>query len=532
MGCWGGWLKLIVVLFLTTLIVSCGNTDKKSTSSGSPFVFQSRARLNLVARTTQNDPTVLELIATLLDPQGNPFRNQRVTFEAEFPDATLLPANTPQNQALACRNRNGTGNATRCTNRGAAITDDNGQAQVTLVAGLLTGRMRVIAEAPSSLNIANAISVTITNRGFLGGVDLAVFPDAATFINPLVQPGTDGSMVTFEAKGGTPPYWWTNNNTDLGRIDLVGVILVNGQPINEKAKYTLTGPIPTDQTGALQDTITLTDGTGASVTATITVIFADCTLDADGTTINIDLATGGEPFQVDVGDGVPPFTITDQFSNTFSSAVCNSVQKVCSFTLATPPPSVSPDNILIRDSRGCTANVQLTVTPRCGNGTVDPGEACDGTSFGGVTCADILGSSDATGTLLCSTDCSTIDTSFCRVPPADPLCGNGTIDPGEACDGTNFRGVTCADILGDSDAIGTLLCSSDCSTIDDGFCRVPPVEPLCGNGTINTGEECDGTDLRGVTCADLLGDPGATGTPLCSADCTFDDRFCQSPPAP
>ena len=66
----------------------------KSSSTGKPFVFQARARLNLVVQVAPDDPKLLHITATLLDPQGNPFRNQRVTFEAEFPDAIFVPLNS------------------------------------------------------------------------------------------------------------------------------------------------------------------------------------------------------------------------------------------------------------------------------------------------------------------------------------------------------------------------------------------------------------------------------------------------------
>jgi hypothetical protein len=51
------------------------------------------------------------------------------------------------------------------------------------------------------------------------------------------------------------------------------------------------------------------------------------------------------------------------------------------------------------------------------------------------------------------------------------------------------------------------------------------IEPvaLCGNGIIESPEQCDGVDLGGATCASL--GEGA-GTLACSADCTFDLSMC------
>ena len=431
MGRCGGWIKKSA-LFLIALAVSCGDTgNNKPSSTGKPFVFQARARLNLIAQVDPNDAKFLYLTALLIDPQGNPFRNQRITFEAEFPDAIFIPPNTfpvdsPGRDPLACLAPSGTGNSTRCTNRGAAITDDNGQAKVTLFA--IVGPpnaprnpnrlMRVIAEAPNSLDVATAISVPFTAVGFLLGGDLAITPPQATFVNPLVQPGTDGPKVRFSVQGGRPPYQWNNENRDLGRITLLGQA-----NINEVIEYTIIGAIPAASSEALTDTITVTDGAGTTKTATVTVIFADCTLKVDGKTIQIDGAAGGETFSIRVADGVPPFTVTEDFPGTLASGSpqeqCNSSQKDCSllFTLATPASEVNPDTIIIRDSRGCTAEIELT-TDLCGNGRVDAAdEECDGADLAGLTCSSLFGKPQV-GALRCSADCK-LDDSKCADPP-DP----------------------------------------------------------------------------------------------------------------
>jgi hypothetical protein len=81
-------------------------------------------------------------------------------------------------------------------------------------------------------------------------------------------------------------------------------------------------------------------------------------------------------------------------------------------------------------------------------------------------------------------------------PPAI-FCGNGKIDSGEWCDGTeilpNLFGnpMSCSDAIlyktGKlTRAIGTLNCSSDCD-LDISQC----VTSYCGNGKLDPGEECD-----------------------------------------
>ncbi|MFT3692693.1 MAG: DUF4215 domain-containing protein [Kofleriaceae bacterium] len=89
---------------------------------------------------------------------------------------------------------------------------------------------------------------------------------------------------------------------------------------------------------------------------------------------------------------------------------------------------------------------QVCVPPTCGNGIVDPGEACDdGNNVSGDECP-----------LNCTHS-----------------CGDGVVDPGEDCDDGN-------NISGDG-------CPFDCSR-------------HCGDGVLDPGEECDGSPGCSATC--------------------------------
>ncbi|MEX1361805.1 MAG: hypothetical protein AB1Z98_01670, partial [Nannocystaceae bacterium] len=125
----------------------------------------------------------------------------------------------------------------------------------------------------------------------------------------------------------------------------------------------------------------------------------------------------------------------------------------------------------------------------CGDGIVGGDEICDGDDLDGKSCS-VLGLGE--GVLGCSDDCSAFDSSACS--DADP-CGNGTIDPGEICDGAALGGQSCAS-LGLPD--GELGCSDDCSAYDPSGCA--EADP-CGNDMIDPGEVCDGTALGGLSCA-------------------------------
>jgi hypothetical protein len=91
---------------------------------------------------------------------------------------------------------------------------------------------------------------------------------------------------------------------------------------------------------------------------------------------------------------------------------------------------------------------------------------------------------------------------------------DGLIDSGEECDGTNLRGKTCA--TEGFEGRGTLRCLQ--CHIDTSECTD------CGNEALDKGEDCDGQRLDGRTCTRL----GFTqGTLACAADCTFDTAACE-----
>ncbi|MCB9614501.1 MAG: DUF4215 domain-containing protein [Sandaracinus sp.] len=143
----------------------------------------------------------------------------------------------------------------------------------------------------------------------------------------------------------------------------------------------------------------------------------------------------------------------------------------------------------------------------CGNGTVEIGEECDGEVRDGTSCVDL---GYAGGELGCDPLCS-FDKSAC----VETTCGNGVVDDGEACDGASLDGSDCTT---EGFTTGELLCNSDCQ-LDTSGCR------SCGDGVIDLGEECDGAALGGATCASR----GFTGGELrCDASCGLDDGACTS----
>ncbi|MGY4884740.1 MAG: hypothetical protein ACP5NZ_04145, partial [Nanobdellota archaeon] len=117
------------------------------------------------------------------------------------------------------------------------------------------------------------------------------------------------------------------------------------------------------------------------------------------------------------------------------------------------------------------SDLQLIILPKvtlpvCGDGKKEGTEQCDyGTSNGNV-CNPLYGSSCT----YCSNSCNLITLT-------GPYCGDGS------CNSAN--GETCS------------TCSNDCGTC--------PIVPVCGNGKLESGEQCDKGSLNGQVCNPLYG---------------------------
>ena len=112
------------------------------------------------------------------------------------------------------------------------------------------------------------------------------------------------------------------------------------------------------------------------------------------------------------------------------------------------------------------------------------------------------------------------------------ICGNGIREPGEQCDGGDLAGLTCAD-LGCSVG-GALACGPECKfdTTACGAC------PFCGNGTCDLGETCDTCPSDCISDSTSVCGNGVCETGngedclTCAADCNGtqngkpDLRFC------
>ena len=127
----------------------------------------------------------------------------------------------------------------------------------------------------------------------------------------------------------------------------------------------------------------------------------------------------------------------------------------------------------------------------CGNGVIDPGELCDGYALNMQTCKTVLGD-NYSGAVHCQEGCLGFDTSECVSLVSSAVCGNNVAEDGELCDGTDLKGKTCASIFGE-DSVGTPACVN-CTTIDAGSCtNTGTTEPAgCTDGEF----QCKGQVLQ------------------------------------
>ncbi len=116
---------------------------------------------------------------------------------------------------------------------------------------------------------------------------------------------------------------------------------------------------------------------------------------------------------------------------------------------------------------GASSTGEATPVEMCGNGVVDPGEACD--------------------------DGNTLDDDACNHECQRAGCGDGILQVGEDCDSATAS-ATCESL---GLAGGVTTCDLHTCKFNLGLCDG------CGNGSIAGAELCDGADLGGASCESL-----------------------------
>ncbi len=137
-------------------------------------------------------------------------------------------------------------------------------------------------------------------------------------------------------------------------------------------------------------------------------------------------------------------------------------------TLLPEPTSYFYQSSFVKHAVGALTQQPITITGAgavavCGDGTVTSPEACD---------------EGAAGNLDDGTGCS----STCAIEAAAPLCGNGVLDGGEKCDGTSFSGVFLTAELTCDPAIysgGTVTCDNTCQGLSYAGCVPRSTTGIC-----------------------------------------------------
>ena len=151
----------------------------------------------------------------------------------------------------------------------------------------------------------------------------------------------------------------------------------------------------------------------------------------------------------------------------------------------------------------------------CGDTLIEGDEVCDLQNLNLAQC-ETLGF--GAGTLACSANCLSFDTSGCG---ASLTCGNNIKDGSDVCDGDDMGIETCQS---QGFGPGNLKCMDNCAGFDYSECGT---SLTCGNNTIDANELCDGSEVNGRTC---VHEGFEQGTLKCSADClSYDTSDCFTP---
>jgi cysteine-rich repeat protein len=161
----------------------------------------------------------------------------------------------------------------------------------------------------------------------------------------------------------------------------------------------------------------------------------------------------------------------------------------------------------------------------CGNGSCDHGEdtsICPNDCQSVPNCGNAICELGET-TNTCLQDCYCLNDTCddgetqatCPQDCTGAVCGDNACEHGESAD--NCPQDCSSTNCGDSICEGTeneTSCPQDCSAPED-----------CGNGTLDSGEQCDGSNLNNTTCSSLGYD---TGTLSCSSTCFYNESNCSN----
>jgi len=161
----------------------------------------------------------------------------------------------------------------------------------------------------------------------------------------------------------------------------------------------------------------------------------------------------------------------------------------------------------------------------CGNGQLNINEDCDVGENDNILlafnqCRRLPDFEGGGGNLACNTQTCRFDTQGCF----NSFCGGDpNLNTGEECD-INSPAESCTIVQGYSS--GEAGCFFNSCTLDWGTCQGRL--QTCGDGNVDLGENCDGNNLREMTCTDFAS--YQSGTLNCNQDCHYDFSSCSETP--
>ncbi|MDA3864185.1 MAG: DUF4215 domain-containing protein [Deltaproteobacteria bacterium] len=166
---------------------------------------------------------------------------------------------------------------------------------------------------------------------------------------------------------------------------------------------------------------------------------------------------------------------------------------------------------------GCSAGcMDEDSVATCGNSIWEVGEECeDGNKVNGDGCDSECLREFIVG----DGECEINKGETCRLSTSDccPDCGDNTVNGFEKCDTSNLDGLSCTDLCYDG---GTLNCTDWC---EFDFSGCTGTGPVCGDGTAECEEECDGSDFKAKTCNSFGFEEGNL---ICDSNCNIDSSNC------
>ncbi len=204
-------------------------------------------------------------------------------------------------------------------------------------------------------------------------------------------------------------------------------------------------------------------------------------------------------------------------------------------TCLTADPDRPYCSVCVAENDGCVdAPVSETCRPNVGGETLAEGSGTDATMTGTTVSSTTLSSTgDPSTTGQTSTTASTTSptstTASSTTADESETAAPGDTTAGESS-GSPTTGVTDSPTTEGSSGeeaseTSTSATSSDPTTEGSGASEESTTEPDdCGNGALDPGEQCDGNQLNGTTCAGLQA--FMSGTLACDDACNFDTSAC------